>query len=74
MLAKSFAIRYAKSRDGIGENYGPFNGLSRFYLPMMPMLTGPAKLSAMGPRTSVIDPSIQPTGYAAFCISYEFAH
>lgn len=59
--------------DWIGENYGPFNGIDRLRLPMMPILTRSAKRSAMGPRVSLIDPSISPTGYAAFCISYEDA-
>ena len=56
----------------IGAHYGPFNGIDRLFLPMMPRLTRTSSISAHGTSLSGVDPSSRPTGYAAFCVSYEF--
>ncbi|SEG79248.1 hypothetical protein [Bosea lathyri] len=57
--------------DWIGETYGPFKGIERIGLPMMPRLTRTAQLSAHGSRLSAINSSHRPTSYVAFCISHE---
>lgn len=54
--------------DWIGCNYGPRNGLRRFYLPTMPILTVSPKISIFETTMPVIDLSIKMTGYSAFCI------
>jgi hypothetical protein len=56
----------------IGANYGPFNGMDRHGLPMMPRLLRSSKHCPLdGTMLSKIDGVSRPTGFAAYAIVYE---
>lgn len=71
---KSGDIDYKIERefsDWVLEHYGPFNGLSRMHMPMMPRLTRSTYSSRnSGVTISATDLSSQINGFISFCISY----